>query len=106
MCTLCLHLNLNPQGALSFCPKTDTKNIRYIYDYNCLARIYFAGITTVVAVHISATKTNKKTRTSPKRRALVPGLHEYIAGGPDRAEPIKALTLTRTVTKAKIGSRG
>jgi hypothetical protein len=51
MCTLCLHLNLNPQGALSFCPKTDTKNIRYIYDYNCLARIYFAGITTVVAVH-------------------------------------------------------
>jgi hypothetical protein len=76
--TLCLHLNLNPQGALSFCPKTDTKNIRYIYDYNCLARIYFAGITTVVTVHISATKTNKKTRTSPKRRALIPVLHPYM----------------------------
>jgi hypothetical protein len=74
--TLCLHLN--PYGALSFCPKTDTKNIRWIYDYNCLAGIYSSGITTMVMFHVSATKTNKKTRTSSKRRALIPVLHPYM----------------------------
>jgi hypothetical protein len=81
--------------------------IGLMYDHHFLAKLYYSKAITMVVVHISTMRINKKNYTvlfqTPGINSGSSSLH---GGGPDRAEPIKALTLTRTVTKAKIGSRG